>query len=110
VSVDIATGERSKYTASNEVTLSPQWRPGGKISYAVRGLDNAGPADLVSGLAGGDDGSRSDTASQLAGRWHAGGVQAEPAAGQHLIPTVSRDPEFELLLSEPFPAFSPRSR
>jgi Tol biopolymer transport system component len=31
----------------------------------------------------------------------------EPAATEHLVPTASRDPEFELLLSEPFPSFSP---
>jgi Tol biopolymer transport system component len=31
----------------------------------------------------------------------------QPASTQHLVPTFSRDPEFELLLSEPFPAFSP---
>ena len=37
VAVDIATGARTQYTASNEVKLSPQWLPGGKISYAVRG-------------------------------------------------------------------------
>ena len=30
-----------------------------------------------------------------------------PASTEHLIPTASRDPEFELFLSEPFPAFSP---
>jgi Tol biopolymer transport system component len=42
VSVDITTGERTQYTASNEVKLSPQWLPGGKISYAVRGANNAG--------------------------------------------------------------------
>ena len=31
----------------------------------------------------------------------------QPAATEHLVPTVSRDPQFELFLSEPFPAFSP---
>jgi Tol biopolymer transport system component len=45
--------------------------------------------------------------------WCADGKQVvyermlKPAATEHLIPTFSRDPEFELLLSEPFPAFSP---
>jgi Tol biopolymer transport system component len=30
-----------------------------------------------------------------------------PASTEHLVPTASRDPEFELVLSEPFPSFSP---
>jgi Tol biopolymer transport system component len=34
----------------------------------------------------------------------------EPASTEHLVPTLSRDPEFELLLSEPFPSYSPDGR
>jgi Tol biopolymer transport system component len=109
VSVDIATGERSQHTASNEVKLSPQWLPGGKISYAVRGPNNAGlrilhPDRSVVTIVPGAIRHPS---------WSADGKQVvyerilQPASTEHLIPTVSRDPEFELLLSEPFPAFSP---
>jgi TolB protein len=45
--------------------------------------------------------------------WSADGKQVvyerilHQAATEHLIPTVSRDPDFELVLSEPFPSFSP---
>ena len=45
--------------------------------------------------------------------WSADGKQVvyerilQPASTEHLIPTQSRDPEFELLLSEPFPSFLP---
>lgn len=39
VSVDIATGVRHVYTASNETKLSPQWLPQGKISYILRSKD-----------------------------------------------------------------------
>jgi Tol biopolymer transport system component len=109
VSVDIATGDRSQHTASNEVKLSPQWLPGGKISYAVRGPNNAGlrilhPDRRVVTMVPGAIRHPS---------WSADGKQVvyerilQPASTEHLIPTVSRDPEFELLLSEPFPAFSP---
>lgn len=109
VSVDITTGERSQYTASNEVKLSPQWLPGGTISYAVRGIGNGGlriwhPDRKVVTIVPGAIRHPS---------WSADGKQVaferilQPASTEHLIPTVSRDPEFELLLSEPFPSFSP---
>src|SRR5450432_2857715 len=109
VLVEIATGERSQITASNEVKLSPQWLPDGKIAYAVRGTNNAGlrvwyPDRRVVTIVPGAIRHPS---------WSADGKQVvyerilQPAGTEHLIPTVSRDPEFELLLSEPFPAFSP---
>jgi TolB protein len=109
VSVDIATGDRTQYTASNETKLSPQWLPGGKISYAVRGAANAGlriwhpERNVVTVVPG----------AIRHASWSADGTQVvyerilQPASTQHLVPTFSRDPEFELLLSEPFPAFSP---
>jgi len=31
------TGDRTQYTASNQVKLRPKWLTGGRISYAVRG-------------------------------------------------------------------------
>jgi TolB protein len=109
VSVDIATGERTQYTASNEVKLSPQWLPGGKISYAVRGANGGGlrvwnPDRSVATIVPG---------AVRHASWSADGKLVvyerilQPASTEHLIPTFSRDPEFELFLSEPFPAFSP---
>jgi TolB protein len=108
VSIDIASGQRTQYTASNEVKLSPQWLPGGKISYAVRAVNGGlriwNPdrswATIVPGAI------RHPS-------WSADGTQVvyerilKPASTEHLISTFSRDPEFELFLSEPFPAFSP---
>jgi Tol biopolymer transport system component len=44
VSVDVVTGERKFYTASNETKLSPRWLSQGRISYIERG------ADATSGL------------------------------------------------------------
>jgi TolB protein len=113
VSIDIATGERTQYTASNELKLSPQWLPGGRISYIVRGTVDPGflriwnPDRSVVTVAPGP--IRHAT-------WSADGQQVvyerflQRASTEHLVPTLSRDPEFELLLSEPFPAFSPDGR
>jgi len=108
--IDIATGAREQFTASNETKLSPQWLPGGKIGYAVRTMDYGG------GLKVWHPDRRVDTIVTGAVRapaWFADGKQVvyerilHPASTQHLVPTASRDPEFELVLSEPFPSFSP---
>jgi Tol biopolymer transport system component len=110
VSVELATGERRQYTASNETKLSPQSLPGGKISYVVRATDDN------QGLKVWYPDRRIDTIAKGAVRhpsWFADGKQVvyeralHPAATEHLVPTASRDPEFELVLSEPFPSFSP---
>jgi len=112
--VDIATGERKQYTASNEVKLSPQWLSGGRIGYAVRSATgNAGPSNgikvwypdrrivrVVEGLVHHPS-------------WDPDGAHlvyervVHSATTEHLLPTASRDPQFELYLSEPFPSFSP---
>ena len=108
VSVDIASGARTQYTASNEVKLAPQFLPGGNISYAVRGTNG--------GLRIWHPDRRVVTIVPGAIRhpsWSAEGTRVvyerilQPAATEHLLSTASRDPEFELFLSEPFPAYSP---
>jgi TolB protein len=108
--VDAATGDRRQYTASNEIKLSPQFLPGGRISYVVRTADNSDglkiwhPDRRVITIATGEVRHPS---------WSVDGKQVvyerilHQASTEHLIPTASRDPEFELLLSEPFPSFSP---
>lgn len=110
VSVELATGERRQYTASNETKLSPQSLPGGKISYVVRATDDN------QGLKVWYPDRRIDAIAKGVVRhpsWFADGKQVvyeralHPAATEHLVPTASRDPEFELVLSEPFPSFSP---
>ena len=40
VSIDVTTGERKQYTASNETKLSPQSLSGGRIGYVVRAADD----------------------------------------------------------------------
>ena len=110
VSIDVTTGERRQYTASNETKLSPQWLAGGKIGYVVRGTDDKEGLKVWS----------PDRTVAMAvkgkvrhGNWSADGKQivyeriVRGAATEHLISTTSRDPDFELVLSEPFPSFSP---
>src|SRR6185369_15850778 len=102
--------ERHQYTASNEVKLSPQFLPGGRISYILRSPDdNQGlkiwyPDRRVITVAKGPvrHASWTPDAKQVVFE-----RVIEPAATEHLVPTASRDPEFELVLSEPFPSFSP---
>ena len=119
VSIDIETGERKQYTASNQVKLSPKLLSGGRIGYSVRG-------SLANGAAGSNSGiyvwcpDRS-IAAVVPGlvhnpSWAPDGAHlvyervVRRATTEHLIPTASRDPEFELYLSEPFPSFSSDGR
>jgi len=109
-SVDVATGERRDYTASNQTKLSPQSLSGGKISYIVRadgddqGLKIWHPDRRVDTIVKG---------AVLHAAWFPDEKHVvyerylHRGSTEHLIPTASRDPEFELVLSGPFPSFSP---
>ena len=114
VSIDVATGKKTGYTASNETKFAPQWLPDGRISYVVRsnaadaeGLRVWYPDRRVVAIAKGM--IRHST-------WTADGKQViydrilQPASTQRMVPTFSRDPDFELFLNEPFPSFSPDGR
>ena len=111
-SIDVTTGELTRYTASNETKLSPQWLSDGRISYINRAGDETG------GLRIWYPSRRVETVIQGAVRgatWSPDGLSVvyERFAGlgstQHLVPTFSADADFELLLSEPFPS-SPGGR
>jgi len=110
VSVDVRTGARKQYTASNDTKLSPQWLSGGRIGYVTRASDN------TAGLKIWYPNRRVDMVAPGAVRnpsWSPDGTRvvyqrlSRIGSTQHLVPTASRDADFELLLSEPFPAFSP---
>ena len=111
VSVDVSSGKRTLYTASNETKLSPKFLSGGRIGYAVRSATAAEEGikiwnpdlrvvDVVKGAVRGPS-------------WAPDGAHVvyervlRRAMTQHFIPTASIDPEFELYLSEPFATFSP---
>jgi Tol biopolymer transport system component len=109
--VILATGERTQFTASNQVKLAPKWLSGGRIGYAVRGA-NSGinvwrPDRRVVTVATGvvRNPSWAPDESHLVYE-----RMLRPATTEHLIPTASHDPEFELYLTEPFPAFSADGR
>jgi Tol biopolymer transport system component len=110
VSIDVVSGEHKQYTASNETKLSPQWLSEGRISYASRAAgDTAGVRIWYPSR-------RVDTVILGAVRnpsWSPDGKRvvyqrmSRLGSTEHLVPTFSRDADFELFLSEPFPAFSP---
>lgn len=118
VSVDVSSGERRQYTASNEVKLWPQFLSGGRIGYAIRGnYSQTGDRTKASIPIWNPD---RRVVSVVEGHvrnpiWGPAGKLVYErvihlATTEHLIPTFSRDPEFQLVLSEPFPSFSPDGR
>jgi TolB protein len=117
VSVDVATGQCKQYTASNQVKLSPKWLSGGRIGYSVRA--SLSDADTSSGIkVWYPDRHIVSLVQGLVHNpsWAPDGAHLvyervmQRGTTEHLIPTASRDPEFELYLSEPFPSFSPDGR
>ena len=113
VSVDVTTGERTQYTASNETKLSPAWLPDGKIGYVSRSGGDRG------GLRVRHPDRRVETVIEGPVRspsWSADGAHVvyeritRLGSTQHLVPTFSPDGDFELFLNEPFAGFSPDGR
>ena len=111
MSVEVSSGKRTQYTASNQTKLSPKFLSGGRIGYAVRsataveeGIKIWHPdlrvVDVVKGAVRGPS-------------WAPDGAHLvyervlKKAMTEHFIPTGSIDPEFELYLSEPLPRSRP---
>jgi TolB protein len=115
VSVDVATGERRQYTASNTVKLSPKPLAAGNIGYAVR-AGGAAATGAKSGIFVWHPDRRIVPVVQgpvHGPSWSSDGARlvfervVQRAHTESLFPTASHDPEFDLYLTEPFPAFSP---
>jgi Tol biopolymer transport system component len=110
VSINVSTGARHQYTASNETKLSPRFLSGGRIGYISRTGGDTG------GLRIWQPSRQIDTVIHGAVRnpsWSPDFTRvvyeraSRLGSTEHLIPTFSRDPDFDLVLSEPFPSFSP---
>ena len=110
VSIDVTTGERTQYTASNELKLSPRSLSEGKISYISRaGDETAGvriwrPSRQVDTIIHGPVRNASWSRDEKRVVYERIG---RIGSTEHLAPTSNRDPDFEVRLSEPFSAFSP---
>jgi len=111
VSTDVATGERVQHTASREIKLSPSWLADGRMSYVSRSSDESAglrvwhPASRTARtLVAGNVRNPSWATDRNTVAFER--IQAYGAT-QRMEPTFSRDPDFELFLSDPFPSFSP---
>jgi Tol biopolymer transport system component len=110
VAIDVATGERLVRTASNETKLSPRWLTNGRLSYIKRAADESGglriwhPDLRVTTVISG--GVRNATWSPD-GRSVVYERITRLGSNEHLVPTLSPDQQFDLLLTEPFPSLSP---
>jgi TolB protein len=110
VAIDIATGGRRQYTASNVTKLSPSQLSGGRLGYVVRSRDEKQGINVMQ-----PDRSVAVIAKGyvLHPVWSADESIlvyeriVNRAHTERLTPNYSPDPEFELRLSEPFPNFSP---
>jgi TolB protein len=109
VSIDITTGDRRLHTDSNETKLSPHWLSNGSISYVNRAGDETG------GLSVWNPNLRVDRVIRGPVRnpsWSPDGKRvvyermSRLGYTEHFVPTFSRDVDFDLLLTEPFPSFS----
>jgi TolB protein len=113
VSIEVTTGRRVVYTASNEAKLWPRWLPDGSIAYVARTRSNGGGLRLLR------RDRQIDTVIEGTVRsptWSADGRHvvferlSRTTAEQNVVPSFSRHSEFELFLSEPFPSVAPDGR
>jgi TolB protein len=109
VSIDINTGDRRLHTDSNETKLSPDWFSNGSISYVNRAGDETGGVSVWNPNLRVDRLIRGPVRNPS---WSPDGKRvvyermSRLGYTEHFVPTFSRDADFDLLLTEPFPSFS----
>ena len=121
VSMDVATGERTTFSASNETKLSPQWLSGGRIAYILRskdaeeGLKIANPDGRIETILKGtvrqahwsNDGKHL-VYERLRPRLDTAAGRVEPY--ENLLPKASVDQKFTLVWGPPMASLSPDGR
>ncbi len=125
VSVEVATGVTKQYSAGNGIRLWPQWLPDGRIGYLAKdsaagapgvGLTAASAADTAHLEWLAPDGTivRGERGMIRNPSWSSDGrrlvFHRVVTMGQaHLMkPVFSRLHDFDLVWTDPFPAFSPQ--
>ena len=104
VSVDAATGgDRHVHTTGAGIKISPQWLDATRVGYARK----RGP-DPGLEFTTGEQGARGEFRNPS---WSPDGTRVVyhrevPAERPWMTPTSSHIPEFELMLTEPFPSYS----
>src|SRR5690349_5332489 len=103
VSIDVATGVRSEHTSGPGLKVSPQFVGADRVGYLIKAGDHAGLA-FTSGQSGAAGEMRSPA-------WSSDGKQVVYQKFSFVrraqnLPLFNRDPDFELIYSEIFPAFS----
>lgn len=104
VSVDVARGARAQLTTGLSIKLSPQWLGADRIAFVTKWGPDPG-FEFTSR----EKGARGDFRNPA---WSADGKHVVyhkqlPAERHRMTATFSRDPEFDLMLTEFFAAFSP---
>ena len=103
VSVDVTTGARTEHTSGPGVKVSPQFLSADRIGYLVKAGPHAGLAFTT-----GEQGAGAELRSPAwapDGKWVVYQKFSYVKRAQNL-PLFNRDPEFDLIYSEIFPAFS----
>lgn len=109
VSIDVTTGDRRLHTDSNETKLSPHWLSDDRISYITRAGDERGGVSIWNPNLRVDRvirGAVRNPSYSLDGKRVVYERMRRLLSTEHFVPTGSRDADFELLLTEPFPSFS----
>src|SRR5262249_42569014 len=103
VSIDVLTGTRVEHTSGAGLKVSPQFLDADRIGYLIKSGDHTGLA-----FAAGAPGAAGDMRSPA---WSPDGKQVvyqkfSSVRRAQNQPLFTRDPNFELIYSEIFPAFS----